>query len=376
MLKSKICLDNCKACFTFVASNFTIMRDYKKHLTLLPHKWQNVGFVMLAIVAVCFVPFICLRDQYESQFWYLCLYFAGDITLSISLFLVCFSQEKYEDEYIASARYRALTIVAYTFIVGWAIASMIKGGPTLGRGVISSIGQMVGEEDYYRDLMTMANTPAVLRGIFLIAAYISNLAILQLFYILLLKIIVRTGKGIGFESILLPYIYKKTGWWILIISAILIPAVLYFIGHVLPDNMGNVMERSADRQAYIRLYVTVCRIMAPIPYVGILFICLSKEKQEDEFIQHIRVRILAFFVIYYLVAMFLRKHTDFSIPTLIAMKTQGTGLRGIAFTTYSVMLRIGGLLGRLTWVPLVSVVYALVLKKVLSKNSTESSNEE
>jgi len=353
------------------------MKDYKKHLTLLPHKWQIVGFVMAAIVAIGFVPFICLRDQYDGQFWYMCLYVTGDITLSISLFLVCFSQEKYEDEYITSARYRALTIVAYTFIVGWAISSMIKGGPALGRGVISSIGEMVGEEEYYRNLMTMANTPAVLRGIFLIAAYISNLIVLQLFYILFLKIIVRTGKGTtGFESLLLPYSYKKTGWWILIISVILIPAILFYIGHVLPDNMGNVMGRSADRQAFIRLYVTVCRIIAPIPYVGILLVCLSKEKQEDEFIRHIRIRILAFFVIYYLIAMFIRKHTDFSIPTLIAMKTQGTGLRGIAFTTYSVMLRIGGLLGRLTWVPLVSVVYALVLKRVLSKNLTESSNEE
>jgi len=352
------------------------MRDYKKHLTLLPHKWQIVGFVVLAIVAVCFVPYICLRNQNENQFWYLCLYVAGDTVLSISLFLICFSQEKYEDEYIASARYRALTIVAYTFIVGWAIASMIKGGPELGRSVISSIGEMVGEDVYYKNLMSMSDTPAVLRGIFLIAAYASNLVFLQLFYILLLKIIVRTGKGIGFKSILLPYSYKKTGWWILIISVILIPAVLYFIGHVLPDNMGDVMGRSADRQAFIRLYVTICRIIVPIPYIGILLICLSKEKQEDEFIQHIRVRIMAFFVIYYLIAMFLRKHTDFYIPTLIAMKTQGSGLRGIAFTTYTVMLRIGGLLGRLTWVPLVSVVYALVLRKVLSKNLIESSNEE
>jgi len=352
------------------------MRDYKKHLTLLPHKWQIVGFVALAIVAVCSVPFFCLRDQYSGQFGFLCLYFAGDIVLSISLFLICFSQEKYEDEYIASARYRALTIVAYTFIVGWAIASMIQGGPELGRSVISSIGEMVGEDEYYKNLLSMSNIPAVLRGIFLIAAYASNLVLLQLFYILLLKIIVRTGKGIGFESILLPYSYKKTGWWILIISAILIPAVLYYIGHILPYNMGNVMERSADRQAFIRLYVNVCRIMAPIPYIGILLVCLSKEKQEDEFIRHIRVRILAFFVIYYLIATFLRKHTDFSIPILITMKTQGSGLRGIAFTVYKVIGSIGGLLSRLTWVPLVSVVYALVLRKVLSKNLIESSNEE
>lgn len=352
------------------------MKDYRKHLTLLPHKWQIVGFVALAIVAVCAVPFFCLRDKFDSRFNFLCLYFVGDIVLSISLFLICFSQEKYEDEYIASARYRALTIVAYTFMAGWAIASMIKVGPTLGTSVISSIGEMVGESEYYKNLMSMSDTPAVLRGIFLIAAYASNLVLLQLFYILLLKIIVRTGKGIGFESILLPYSYKKTGWWILIISAILIPTVLFFIRHVVADNMGNVMGRTADRQAFIRLYVTVCRIMAPIPYVGILLVCLSKEKQEDEFIQHIRVRILAFFVIYYLVVGFLSKHTDISIPVLIATKTQDSGLRGVLFTIYKVIGSIGELLTRLTWVPLVSVVYALVLRKVLSKNLKESSNEE
>ena len=353
------------------------MRDYRKHLTLLPHKWQIVGFVAFAIVAVCAVPFFCLQDKFDSRFNFLCLYFVGDVVLSISLFLICFSQEKYEDEYIASARYRALTIVAYTFMVGWAIASMIKVGPALGSSsVISSIGEMAGENEYYINLNSMANTPAVLRGIFRIGAYASNIVLLQLLYILLLKIIVRTGKGIGFESILLPYSYKKTGWWILIISAILIPAVLYYIGHILPDHMGDVMVRSADRQAFIRLYVNVCRIMAPIPYVGILLVCLSKEKQEDEFIQHIRVRILAFFVIYYLVAGFLSKHTDISIPVLIATKTQGTGLRGALFTVYKVAGITGGLLTKLTWVPLVSVVYALVLRKVLSKNLKESSNEE
>lgn len=91
-------------CFTFVVSNFTIMRDYKKHLTLLPHKWQVVGFVMLATIAICFVPFYFLQQQYSHELWPIYLYLAGDFVLSAALLMLCLSQEKVEDEYIMSVR--------------------------------------------------------------------------------------------------------------------------------------------------------------------------------------------------------------------------------------------------------------------------------
>ena len=87
-------MDICKARFTFVGLNFTIMRDYKKHLTLLPHKWQVVGFAMLAVVVICFVPFYFLQQQYSHELCPIYLYLAGDFVLSAALLMICLSKEK------------------------------------------------------------------------------------------------------------------------------------------------------------------------------------------------------------------------------------------------------------------------------------------
>ena len=113
--------------FTFVASNFTIMRDYKKHLTLLPHKWQVVGFVMLAVVAVCFVPFYFLQHRHSNELWPIYLYLAGDFVLGAALLMICLSQEKVEDEYIMSVRFRALTIAAIIFFIANVFSEMVYG---------------------------------------------------------------------------------------------------------------------------------------------------------------------------------------------------------------------------------------------------------
>ena len=53
----------------------------------------------------------------------------------------------------------------------------------------------------------------------------------------------------------------------------------------------------------------------------------------------------------------------------IALSLESSNL----FIAYKVAI---GILPVLVWVPLVAVVYALVLKRVLSKNLKESNNEE
>jgi len=367
MLKSKIRLHNCKARFTFVLSNFTTMRDYKKHLTLLPHKWQTVGFVAAAIIAVCFVPFICLREKFMSQNWYMYLFMAGDLTLSIALLLICFSREKVEDEYIASARYRALTISVILFFVSRATAEMISGGFFLSNTVYDVIGRTVNESR-----LSFQNHHSFVAVIYKATYWLSNLYVLQLLYIVLLKLMVRLGNGNGFESMLFPYRYKKTGWRILIISAILIPLVVYYLGHVLVNNMGDVVSQPHDRKAFIRIYMTVSRLIVLLPYVGILLVCLSREQQEDEFIRHIRVRILAYFVIFYLIAVFIARQSVLAVSAIVTAH----GGNYHPQLSYLILCSIGDILGKLTWVPLVAVVYELVLKRVLSNNLKESSNEE
>ena len=346
-------------CVTFVALNFTIMRDYKKHLTLLPHKWQVVGAVVAAISAVFYGVLICLREKYLGQNWLFVCAMGTSFLLGLSLLIVCFSKERVEDEYIASARYRALTISVFIFIVGWAIVQMSVQGPNLARHVIRITGIKESEQELFKSIFETE-----LGGVYRVIANIVEVYSIEVIYIVLLKILIRTGKAGGYDSILLPYRFKKTGWWILIASMIVIPTILYIMGKTKVDVLGP------DRYDYIRHYVTVCKIMAVFPYIGLMIVCLTKEKQEDEFIRHIRVRVLVYFVIVFVLAQFLLKQSITGTYMYLTFhRNQGVS---VLYNMFGYLERVFRLL---SFVPLLSVVYALVLRKVLSNNLKESNDE-
>ena len=335
------------------------MRDYKKHLTLLPHRWQVIGGVATAVSAVLYYGvLLCLRDRYIGQDWFTYSAMSASLVLEISLLLVCFSKERVEDEYIASARYRALTISVFIFIIGWAIVQMNVMGPGLARNVIGVTGMKESEQELFKSIFETR-----LEVVFRVIAFITEVNIMELIYIVLLKIIVRTGKAGEFDSLLLPYRYKKTGWWILIVSLVMITAVLFIMEHTKADVLG------ADRYSFIRTYVTVCRIMAVFPYIGLMMICLTKEQQEDEFIRHIRVRILVYFVILYVIAQFFLKQS-FYVTYLYTQAHEH-----IVGHFYDIIQFLERLFRLFSFVPLLSVVYALVLRKVLSNNLKESNDE-
>ena len=335
------------------------MRDYKKHLTLLPHKWQVIGAVTLAVAVVYYGIMFSLRDQFNGQNWFAMCVLSARFLLGLSLLLICFSKESVEDEYIASARYRALIISVFIFIIGWAIVQMTVQGPNLARHVIRITGMKESEQELFKSIFDTK-----LGGVYRVIANIVEVNSIELIYIVLLKILVRTGKAGGYDSLLLPYRYKKTGWWILIVSLIIISAVLFIMGHTEADVLG------ADRYNYIRTYVTVCRIMVVFPYIGLMIICLTKEQQEDEFIRHIRVRVLALFVIIYVVSTFFLKQSFFA--TIVYITANNHRVEGHLYDIIQLLERLFRLL---SFVPLLSVVYALVLKKVLSNNLKESNDE-
>ena len=335
------------------------MRDYKKHLTLLPHKWQVIGAVTLAVAVVYYGILFSLRDQFNGQNWFAMCVLSARFLLGLSLLLICFSKESVEDEYIASARYRALIISVFIFIIGWAIVQMTVQGPNLARHVIRITGMKESEQELFKSIFDTK-----LGGVYRVIANIVEVNSIELIYIVLLKILVRTGKAGGYDSLLLPYRYKKTGWWILIVSLIMISAVLFIMGHTEADVLGT------DRYNYIRTYVTVCRIMVVFPYIGLMIICLTKEQQEDEFIRHIRVRVLALFVIIYVVSTFFLKQSFFA--TIVYITANNHRVEGHLYDIIQLLERLFRLL---SFVPLLSVVYALVLKKVLSNNLKECNDE-
>lgn len=347
------------------------MRDYKKHLTLLPHKWQVVGIIVTCIVVV---PYFILHEK---------LYALGvqiiesnqpipgynellpwanltNILLSVFLMISCLSKEKEEDEYTISVRYRALTIAIIVFFLSRACREMIFGGfHEASNNVFSTVFNIPISNNPYRD-----HKIGSIGLIYLdrIIGYFSSLVNIQLLYIILLKVLKKVGNKTGYDSILLPNRCRKIGWWILPFSLLLVPLFAFILLFLFRNDTPDAVSGT---------YHTIMRLIILLPYTAIILICLSREKTEDEFIRHIRARILAYFAIYYLVASFVIGGMLHFFSLATTHVTPDGLSRGFlyAYQWASIILPM------LIWVPLVAVVYALVLRKVLSNNLKESNDE-
>lgn len=342
-------MDNCKARFTFVASNFTIMRDYRKHLTLLPHRWQTGALFaagVLAVVYYCLFAYTIRSLEHPSDTYR--LYWLGILHLpvSVALMIACLSKEKEEDEYISSVRYRALAIAMFLFFVLRASGEMMYG----------SLHSFV-FHPFFAGMRIQGELlgPGTFRIIRNIIAILGSANFTMVIYIILVKVLKRFGVENGNKSLLLPNSCRKTGWYVFIISLVVIAAIV-----ILNAKLGHSDE-------LYEKHSTLLRLMILIPYIALIFICLSREKQEDEFIRLIRVRILIFFAIFYLVVGMISGLSE-NLWQLYQFRTMNN--RAYVAQLFVLIMRL------LSWFPLLAVVYSQVLKKVLAKNTIESGNEE
>ena len=341
-------------CVTFVALNFTIMRDYKKHLTLLPHKWQAGALFAAVLLAVVYYVgvFYNIRNMAATVSSLSRMYLWGMVSclVTIALMIACLSKEKVEDEYITSVRYRALTITIFLFFMLSIISNMMYG--SFHNIVFNPL--FVGHP-FTDKLIVMAS----FRKILGVIRILGSTHFLMLFYIILLKVLIHKGSGNGYKSILLPYSYKKIGWYIFLSSLVIVPFLIYMFCHFWNGNL-SVLE-------VYETHVMLFRLLILIPYIGLLFICLSKEKQEDEFIRHIRARILVYFAIFSLIIGMINCIADNALQIYLINTPNNRA--------YVPMIMVAPLilLSRFPWVP---VIYALVLKKVLSNYLKESNDEE
>ena len=330
------------------------MRDYKKHLTLLPHKWQAwYLFAAIVLAVACYVGSIynvrILASSPSSFSPHLYLWGMVSCLVTIMLMIACLSKEKVEDEYITSVRYRALTITILLFFIFRVISEMMYG--SLHNMVFNPM--IVGHP--FTDKLLWS---AAFRKTLIVIRILGSTNVLMLFYIILLKALIHKGSGNGYKSILLPHSYKRMGWYILISSMVFIPLLIYLVCRIWNGHLSVT-------QVY-ETHVTLFRLLILIPYIGLMFICLSKEKQEDEFIRHIRARIMVYFAIYYLIIGLISGFVNNSLEIYLN-NTQN--YKAYVPMIAAVLLRV------VSWFPLVSVVYALVLKKVLSNNLKESNDE-
>ena len=346
------------------------MRDYKKHLTLLPHRWQVVGIIASCIVLV---PLFILHHKmsvllpviWETQKplpeYNALLPWANltNILASVFLMICCLSKEREEDEYTTSVRYRALTIAVIVFFLSRAFGEMIYGGfHRISNGIFSITFNLPVSNDPIRDHLIGSTGLVVLDRI---VGFFSSLINIQILYLILLKVLKKVGNKTRYDSILLPYRCKKIGWWMLPFSLLLFPLFIFIL--LYPFRDGGTPDAVSGP------YHTIMRLIILLPYTAIILICLSRERQEDEFIRHIRARILAYFAIYYLVATFIFGRVLYFLAISSTRVSQSGFSWGYAYQWASSILPM------LIWVPLVAVVYALVLRKVLSNNLKESNDE-
>ncbi len=336
------------------------MKNYKNYLKLLPHKWQVVCLPLGIALYVTTIIYAIYHARIAP-------YLQGDVTqwmlngiqtnewmcipLGLLLMVCCLSEEKVEDEYIASVRYRALAVSVFTFF----IASAIMG--TYGNSIrIANFFYNALQYDphaFAERMMGIHNSIAHRIVSWTIGSF-ASVNNMQIFYIVLLKVMVRRGSGNIYGSFLFPYKCRKTGWWILLSSIFLIIVISAIW-------IRNEME--SKKVLEILLGVSIL-----MNYAALVMICLSKEEQEDEFIRQVRGRLVAIFALYFIIALYVEGRYD-SYYKMWALNHNG-------IITTSGKTFIWVCLMGLSRFPIVALAYSIVLKKVLANNLKESSNEE
>ena len=239
------------------------MRDYRKHLTLLPHKWQVVGIVASCIVLIPLYYLhyklsVLLPVIWESQKplpEYNALVPWANLTnilASVFLMICCLSKEKEEDEYTISVRYRALTIAVIVFFLSRAFGEMIYGGfHRISNGIFSVTFNLPVSQDPIRDHQIGSMGLVVLDRI---VGFFSSPINTQLLYLILLKVLKKVGNKTGYDSILLPYRYKKIGWWLLPFSLLLFPLFAFILLYPVKDSTPDAFEEDVAEIDFAEIY--------------------------------------------------------------------------------------------------------------------------
>ena len=92
---------------------------------LMPHTCQKIGWWLLLLMVVLEVTkvvlFYFIKDIDVA--WYMAK--SSHLLLLISLFFICFSKEKVEDEMISALRLKAIGITGYIFFILFLILSLV-----------------------------------------------------------------------------------------------------------------------------------------------------------------------------------------------------------------------------------------------------------
>ena len=326
------------------------MKDYKKQLTLLPHKWQVYGFEILVVLAAAFA-FLYLNQGKLSATpnnLFINLLGVSDILFALTLLLICFSSEKIEDEYTKSVRLRAVTLAIIIFFMAKCTVEMFYG--PIHRALIPQTN-FINDASFEFGLKLQRNL------LYRIAGILSQPNVIQVVYIILLKVLLHTGGGNIYKSLLLPHKCKKVGWIMLIASFAVIAT------YILATRIHFSLKVDFTMQD---VFNPIVRLLPLFPYLSIFLICLSREEQEDEFISYIRVRLLALFAILFVLVSVLNRH--FFWMDMFVAKYANRFLP--LFSTFEDAHFF--IIKTVLWIPLLAVIYSFVLKIKLNRYKKES----
>lgn len=152
------------------------------------------------------------------------------------------------------------------------------------------------------------------------------------------------------KSFLLPHWCQKMGWWML--AAFLLFLVVALVVSSFDDKHVFEVAEAFDGLAFA--------ILAVLPYAGLTFICISREKEEDEYIQYVRTR-SAFWVVIvaFVFGMLKIAYTQFAARYFGIEAMQILAYVGIVFS-----------------IPTLAIVYLIIFKVSLFVNRMKSRKEE
>jgi len=114
------------------------------------------------------------------------------------------------------------------------------------------------------------------------------------------------------KTMLLPHWCQKMGWWFLGVWALLASSFVLYI-----EMYGHDPEFAINP-------VNILGFLVRFPFVGLMFVCLSQESEEDEYIQYIRTRSLMWVVVVMFIANIFQSSISYTMLAFCPVSTIST----------------------------------------------------
>lgn len=150
------------------------------------------------------------------------------------------------------------------------------------------------------------------------------------------------------KTYLLPHVCQKVGWWMLLVSLL---SITMFIAIDSTTGLSNIN---------VALSYLVSILATCLPYLSMGLICLSQEKEEDEYVSHLRMRSLFWVVVFAFAAGIIEQSMNYIFVSFLTIEKRGV-LSYMNFIVNPMSL---------------AIVYVLIFKGSILFNTIKSRKDE